>query len=104
MSTTTLLIILGVLVLLLVIYMRTKKNSANSEEQKELNHQPETVVRSTSTNEIQGEVLSAIFMALHEEQEEIHDIEHTVLTFTQSDRNYSQWNSRYFGLRELPRR
>ena len=53
---------------------------------------------------IPGEVLAAIFMALYEEQEVVHDYENTVLTIDRVVRNYSPWNSKFYGLRQLPRR
>lgn len=54
--------------------------------------------------EIPDEALAAIFMALHEVQEVVHDYENTVLTMDRVVRNYSPWNSKYYGLRRLPRR
>jgi len=45
-------------------------------------------------------VLAAIFMALHEEQEVVHDYENTVLTMDRVIRNYSPWNSKLYGLRQ----
>ena len=41
-----------------------------------------------------GEVFAAIAMALHEYQEDAHDIEDTILTINKVKRNYSPWSSR----------
>jgi Na+-transporting methylmalonyl-CoA/oxaloacetate decarboxylase gamma subunit len=49
-----------------------------------------------------GEVYAAIAMALHEYQNDIHDVEHTVLTIDRVTRNYSPWSSKLYGLRQTP--
>lgn len=50
--------------------------------------------------EAPGEVYAAISMALHEMQDEVHDIEETVLTITRVKRSYSPWSSKIYTLRE----
>lgn len=52
--------------------------------------------------EVPGEVLAAIGMALHEMQNEVHDVEDTRLTITRVRRSYSPWSSKIYTLRELP--
>lgn len=49
---------------------------------------------------VSGEVYAAIFTALYEATEDVHDIENTVLTINKVARNYSPWNSKIYGLRE----
>ena len=56
------------------------------------------------TGEVSGEVIAAITMALHEAQGGEHDVEETVLTISRVKRSYSPWNSKIYGLRELPQR
>lgn len=51
-----------------------------------------------------GEVYAAISMALHEMQDEVHDVEETVLTITRVKRSYSPWSSKIYTLRETPRK
>lgn len=52
-----------------------------------------------------GEELAALSMALHEmQEEEVHDIEETVLTITRVKRSYSPWSSKIYTLREIPHR
>ena len=51
-----------------------------------------------------GEVYAAISMALHEMQDEVHDVEETVLTITRVKRSYSPWSSKIYTLRETPPR
>lgn len=50
--------------------------------------------------EAPGEVYAAISMALHEMQDEVHDIEETVLTIARVKRSYSPWSSKIYTLRE----
>jgi Na+-transporting methylmalonyl-CoA/oxaloacetate decarboxylase gamma subunit len=53
---------------------------------------------------ISGEVLAAISTALYELNEDVHDIERTVLTIQKVKRNYSPWSSKIYSLRENPRK
>lgn len=64
----------------------TDKNEA---ETKELGHQP-------------GEIFAAIAMAMHECQENVHDVEDTVITINRVGRRYSPWSSKIYTLRETP--
>ncbi|MDR1356325.1 MAG: OadG family protein [Tannerellaceae bacterium] len=61
----------------------------------------ETVV---NNGDISGEVLAAISSALYELNEDVHDIERTVLTIQKVKRNYSPWSSKIYSLREYPRK
>lgn len=56
------------------------------------------------SGDISGEVLAAISAALYELNEDVHDIERTVLTIQKVKRNYSPWSSKIYGLREIPRK
>lgn len=49
-----------------------------------------------------GEVFAAIAMAMHEFQNDVHDVEDTVLTITRVKRSYSPWSSKIYTLRETP--
>lgn len=49
-----------------------------------------------------GEVFAAIAMALHEYQENAHDLEDTILTINKVKRNYSPWSSKIYTLRQAP--
>lgn len=53
-----------------------------------------------SAEPVSGEVYAAIFTALYEATEDVHDIENTVLTINKVARNYSPWSSKIYGLRE----
>ena len=54
--------------------------------------------------EVPGEVYAAIGMALHEMQNDVHDMEETILTITRVKRTYSPWSSKIYTLRENPRK
>lgn len=51
-----------------------------------------------------GEVFAAIAMAMHEMQEDVHDVEDTILTIHQTERRYSPWSSKIYSLREMPKK
>lgn len=56
-----------------------------------------------SQAQLSGEVLAAISAAIHELNEDQHDIESTILTINQVKRNYSPWSSKAHSLRQLPK-
>ena len=56
-----------------------------------------------SSESIPGEVNAAIVMSLYLYQNELHDIENTVLTIKKVSRTYSPWSSKIYGLRRNPR-
>jgi hypothetical protein len=56
-----------------------------------------------SPETISGEVNAAIVMTLFLYQNELHDIENTVLTIKKVSRSYSPWSSKIYGLRRNPR-
>lgn len=51
-----------------------------------------------------GEIFAAIGLAMHEFQNESHDMESTVLTIQRVARSYSPWSSKLYGLRQTPRK
>src|SRR5574344_1398840 len=51
-----------------------------------------------------GEYYAAIGMALHEYQNNVHDIEETLLTIHRTKRKYSPWSSKIYTLRHNPKR
>ena len=56
-------------------------------------------MRSATRSGISGEVTAAICMALSESQNDVHDIENTILTIRRVERKYSPWSSKIYGLR-----
>ncbi|MCF0167305.1 MAG: OadG family protein [Bacteroidales bacterium] len=65
---------------------------------------PENVKAVAAKEEASGEVFAAIAMAYHlfAEENEAHDEESFVVTLTHTDRSYSPWSSKIYGLRETP--
>ncbi|MCD7936119.1 MAG: lamin tail domain-containing protein [Tannerellaceae bacterium] len=59
---------------------------------------------STKTSAYTGEIIAAISAALHEFNEDAHDIEDTVLTIKKVTRSYSPWSSKIYTLRETPKK
>ncbi|WP_321479662.1 OadG family transporter subunit [uncultured Bacteroides sp.] len=51
-----------------------------------------------------GEIFAAISLALHEYQDNVHDIEDTILTINRVKRNYSPWSSKIYTLRQTPKK
>jgi hypothetical protein len=56
----------------------------------------------SETDGIPVEVCAAIAAALYEMQNDVHDIEDTVLTIEKRAVNYSPWSSKIYGLRQAP--
>ena len=52
----------------------------------------------------EGAVFAAIATALFEVDEDIHDLENTVLTIHKVTRRYSPWSSKIYGMRDLPQK
>ena len=52
----------------------------------------------------EGAVFAAIATALYEVDEDVHDLENTVLTIHKVTRRYSPWSSKIYGMRELSKK
>lgn len=104
MTITSMLVVFSALILLYVVFRMIGKASAKVTQKKSENTSISKDGETTISEELSGEVLTAIFMALHENQNEVHDFENTTLTFSPVNKNYSPWSSKIYGLRELPRR
>ena len=64
----------------------------------------EVEAKEKKLGEAPGEVIAAISLAMHELQNDVHDVEDTVLTITRVKRTYSPWSSKIYTLRELPKK
>jgi hypothetical protein len=58
----------------------------------------------SNKEKVTGETAAAIALAMHQLNEEVHDIENAVLTFGKAGRVYSPWSSKIYGLNQLPPR
>lgn len=91
--------LVALVVLFILVRLMGKKSSNVSQNEVQTGADaPQT--SATAYNEIQGEVLAAISMALNEAQ----DTGQNILTFKQVNKNYSPWNSKIYNMRELPRK
>lgn len=103
MTITSMLVVFIALILLYIVFKLTGKLSVVISNRRKNSTSTVHTEKTPDSNVISGEVLTAIFMAIHEEQSNVHDYEHTVLTFDKINRRYSPWNSKIHGLRQLPK-
>jgi len=98
MAITAMLVVFSGLIILYVSFrllglgMQSKKSTETSKTETMTENQP---VAKAEGNE--GEIYAAIAMALHEEMNNVHDIESGVLTIT---RRTSAWNAKHLMLRK----
>lgn len=57
---------------------------------------------SNNKNNIPGDVLAAITMALYDMQDEVHDVETKVLTIKRVPQPYFPWSDKAFGMLQIP--
>jgi len=105
MTVTAMAVVFIALIMLYVCFKFIGKASVSASNRRA---QKAAGVNATATGEISGEVsgevLVAIGMALYELDQDVHDVESTVLTIQKVKRTYSPWSSKIYGLRELPRK
>ncbi|GHT62028.1 hypothetical protein AGMMS50239_14270 [Bacteroidia bacterium] len=88
------LIVLVLMILVLVfLYRSSKRKPVKNTDNQDMKMENESVP---------GEVAAAIVMMLNDLDEDVHDLDSTVLTMRKITRNYSPWNSKIFGLRQMP--
>lgn len=61
------------------------------------------IIPETEDHMLSGEVLAAISAAIYEMDQDVHDIESTILTIDEVKRKYSPWSSKIYSLRQLPK-
>lgn len=102
LSLTSISIVFCGLILLFVIF-KLIGNAAKSLSQRRVAHAGSlSAVRGESV--LTGEVLAAISAAIHELNQDVHDIESTILTISEVKRRYSPWSSKIHTLRQEPRK
>lgn len=99
--TSMLVVFLGLLLLYLIF--KVIGNSAKSLSHKRV-ASTKTLSAVRGESHLTGEVLAAISAAIHEIQQDAHDIESTILTISEVKRNYSPWSSKFYTLRQTPQR
>lgn len=101
LTITSMLVVFGAL-MGLYLFFKLSGNIANRLSKRNIAKSGTlSAVRSQSI--LSGEVLAAISAAIHEMNEDQHDIESTILTINQVKRNYSPWSSKVHSLRQLPK-
>lgn len=99
--TSMLVVFLG-LILLYLIFKAIGNTAKNISHKRVASAGTLSAVRGES--QLTGEVLAAISAAIHELNQDVHDIESTILTITEVRRKYSPWSSKLYTLRQDPRR
>ena len=107
--TVTAMCVLIALILLYLLFKYIRRGSVPTSQTKAMavsTSEPniEAPAGEVTENDDPGEALAAIGMAMHEYQNESHDIENTVLTILRVTKSYSPWSSKLYGLRQTPHR
>ena len=101
-TVTSMLVVFLGLILLYVIFKLIGNSAKNIAHKRVASAGTLSAVRGES--QLTGEVLAAISAAIHELNQDVHDVESTILTITEVRRKYSPWNSKFYTLRQDPRK
>ena len=101
-TVTSMLVVFLGLILLYVIFKAIGNSAKNIAHKRVASTGTLSAVRGES--QLTGEVLAAISAAIHELNQDVHDVESTILTISEVRRKYSPWNSKFYTLRQNPRR
>ena len=104
MSISAMSVVFCGLILLFIAFKIVGKVSVNLSKRNAMKSKGIDKHEAKELSQAPGEVYAAISMALHEMQDEVHDVEETVLTITRVKRSYSPWSSKIYTLRETPPR
>jgi Na+-transporting methylmalonyl-CoA/oxaloacetate decarboxylase gamma subunit len=107
MAITAMTVVFSCLILLFFAFSLQAKISMNMAKKNELKAQASSDKPAPATDkkagETPGEVFAAIGMALHEMQNDIHDVEDMVLTIhTDPKVEESAWSNKAFAMRQIP--
>lgn len=97
--TSMMVVFLG-LILLYFVFKLTGRTAKNLTKRKALKSGKLSAYK---THDVSGEILAAISAALYEMDQDVHDIESTVLTIEYAKRKYSPWSSKIYNMRQLPK-
>ena len=104
MSISAMSVVFCGLILLFIAFKVVGKVAVNLSKRNAMKAKGIDKVEAKELSQAPGEVYAAISMALHEMQDEVHDVEETVLTITRVKSSYSPWRSKIYTLRENPNR
>ncbi|MCF0178166.1 MAG: OadG family protein [Bacteroidales bacterium] len=107
MAITAMSVVFFALIILYVIFKYIGKASLRSSKKKTASSNASEDIKAavaSSKEMATGETFAAIAMAFHlyNEENEAHDEESFVVTLQHTDRSYSPWSSKIYGLRETP--
>lgn len=103
MSITAMSVVFVALICLYGVFRTFGKFYQRSAVRKENNAKAETTTFAVDVNsDMDGETIAAIATALRLYEDDMHDIESTVLTINKVARAYSPWSSKIYSLRQLP--
>ena len=100
MTVTAMFVVFMALLILFIAFKFTGKTAKWLTKRKAI--ESGKTVAEYEDHELSGEVLAAISAAIHEMNEDMHDVESTILTIDEVKRNYSPWSSKIYSLRQLP--
>lgn len=106
MAITAMSVVFSALILLYLFFRtigKTMNRATQKKEQKTAAPAAATAkAASASTDQLIGEEIAAIAIALRRYEEDLHDIESHVLTINRVARVYSPWSSKIYGLNNQP--
>lgn len=106
MAITAMSVVFSALILLYLFFRtigKTMNRATQKKEQKTAAPAAATAkTASASTDQLIGEEIAAIAIALRRYEEDLHDIESHVLTINRVARVYSPWSSKIYGLNNQP--
>ncbi|HHT30691.1 MAG: lamin tail domain-containing protein [Petrimonas mucosa] len=102
MTMTSMLVVFVGLLLLYLIFRAIGNTAKRISHKRVASTGTLSAVRSESL--LTGEVLAAISAAIYELNQDVHDVESTILTISEVKRKYSPWSSKLYTLRQDPRR
>ncbi len=102
MSLTAMSVVFLALILLYLVFKQIGRTAVWMSAKRAMKAKGGDLKSAKEEADIPGEVLAVISLALYEYMEAEHDYEETILTMKHVTRHYSPWNSKIYGLRELP--
>jgi Na+-transporting methylmalonyl-CoA/oxaloacetate decarboxylase gamma subunit len=107
MALTAMSVVFVALLLLFIIFKNIGKAAIRSGRNRAQKAGLSPVVAEAVVSEsVPGEIYAAVATAIHlyMQEDDVHDLENTILTIHKVTRSYSPWSSKIYGLREVPRK
>ncbi|MBQ4279228.1 MAG: lamin tail domain-containing protein [Rikenellaceae bacterium] len=106
MAITAMSVVFTALLCLYLIFRTLGKISVGIARRKEIRSKASQgaapAVAARKGDALTSDEIAAIGLALYQYENDLHDIESTVLTFNRTAKAYSPWSSKIYGLRQLP--